>query len=224
MSENVMKTPEFEEAELLLPWYSTGTLSDAEMKIVDAWLAEHPEANDRLAAVREEMHLTIEGNEAIRAPGVAGMNRLMADIAAEGDARVQSAGFFERIGGFLTGLSPQAMGMATAACLGLLIVQAAVIGSFVGGNDSGSGQISPYTTATGEPVPTGPMALVQFQDTATVTAISDLLSENKATIISGPKPGAQYKVVFAEDADLDTMIANLLQQSDVVKSALRGGK
>lgn len=223
MSENVMKTPEFEEAELLLPWYSTGTLSDAEMQIVDAWLAEHPEANDRLANVREEMHLTIEGNEAIKAPGVAGLNRLMADIAAEGDARVQSAGFFERIGAFLTSLSPQAMGMATAACLGLLVVQAAVIGSFVGGNDGGT-VLNPYEVATGEPVPTGPMALVQFQDTATVIAISDLLSKNQATIISGPKPGAQYKVVFAEDADLDAMIANLLQQSDVVKSALRGGK
>ena len=88
MSENVMEKPEFEEAELLLPWYATGTLSEQEMKVVDEYLADHPEAAERLEVVREEQHLTIEGNEAIKAPGVAALQRLMDDIEAEGDAPV----------------------------------------------------------------------------------------------------------------------------------------
>lgn len=218
MSENVMKTPEFEEAELLLPWYSTGKLSEAEMQIVDAWLAEHPEANDRLESVREEMHLTIEGNEAIRAPGVAGLNRLMADIAVEGDARVPSAGVFERIGAFLAGLSPQAMGIATAACLGLLIVQAAVIGSFVGGQSSGQPPFIP--AAGGNPALTGPVALVKFQTSATVMDISGLLSETKAQIVRGPVTNGAYVIVFPESTDLDVMLDDLRQRTDVVELAL----
>ena len=92
MNENAMKEPEFEDAELLLPWYATGKLSAEEKQIVEAWLAEHPEAAERLESVREEQHQTIVGNEAIKAPDGAALTRLIADIEAEGDARVQSPG------------------------------------------------------------------------------------------------------------------------------------
>jgi len=220
MSENVMEKPEFEEAELLLPWYATGTLSEQEMKVVDDYLADHPEAVERLEVVREEQHLTIEGNEAIKAPGVAALQRLMDDIQAEGDARVQSAGLFERIGAFLTSLSPQAMGIATAACLGLLIVQAGVIGTLIGGG----GQESPFETVTGGNISlAGPVAIVAFQETATVMDISGLLGETKAQIVRGPINGGTYEIAFPKDTDLDAMIANLLERKSVVKLALPSG-
>ena len=181
MSENVMKEPEFEEAELLLPWYATGNLSAEEKQIVDAWLAEHPEAAERLESVREEQHLTIVGNEAIRAPGGAALTRLMADIEAEGDARVQStgvlSGLFGSIGAFLGAMSPQAMGVAAAACLGLLVVQATVIGTLVTGEKApGSYDVASVKDAT----ITGPAAIVLFQETATVVDISNLLMETAA--------------------------------------------
>lgn len=194
MSENVMNSPEIDEAEMLLPWYATGELSEQDMQVVDAWLADHPDAADRLESVREEMHLTIEGNEAIKAPGVAGLNRLMADIEAEGDARVQSAGLFERIGAFLGSLSPQAMGIATAACLGLLVAQAAVIGTLVG---DGQGEFKPVTG--GEIMPAGPIATVQFQDAAPAMAISALLNETGGKIVNGPKIGGSYEIGFPRD-------------------------
>jgi len=223
MNENAMKEPEFEEAELLLPWYATGKLSDAETRIVDAWLAEHPEAAERLESVREEQHLTVVGNEAIKVPGAAALTRLMDDVEAEGDARVQSAGFvaglFEQIGEFMAGLSPQVMGIAAAACLGLLVVQATVIGTLVGGGET-PGEFVP--AAVEVPAPTGPVALVQFQDTATVTAISNLLSETGAKIVDGPKAGGSYDIAFPEDTDLDAAIADLLRRTDIVKDAFPG--
>jgi anti-sigma factor RsiW len=222
MSENVMEKPEFEEAERLLPWYATGMLSEQEMKVVDDYLADHPEAAERLEAVREEQHLTIKGNEAIKAPGVAALQRLMDDIEAEGDARVQSAGLFEKIGAFLTSLSPQAMGIATAACLGLLIVQAGVIGTLVGtGGQTDSGQIRP--AAGGNQVPVGPVALVAFQESATVMDISGLLGETSAQIVRGPINGGTYEIAFPKDTDLNAMIANLLERKEVVKLALPSG-
>ena len=220
MSENVMEKPEFEEAELLLPWYATGKLSEQEMKVVETWLADHPQAADRLESVREEQHLTIEGNEAIRAPGAAALHRLMDNIEAEGDARVQSAGLFERIGAFVAGLSPQAMGLATAACLGLLVIQAGVIGSLVGGG----GQKGSFETATGGgPALSGPVATVAFQETATVMDISGLLGETKAQIVRGPVNGGTYVIVFPADTDLDAMIASLRERTDVVKGAFPSG-
>jgi anti-sigma factor RsiW len=215
----MMEKPEFHEAELLLPWYATGKLSDQEMRIVDEYLADHPEAADRLESVREEQHLTIEGNEAIKAPGASALKRLMDDIEAEGDARAQSAGLFERVGAFLTGLSPQAMGVAAAACLGLLVIQAGVIGTLVGGGQQGS-----FETATGGGAAlAGPVAIVAFQETATVNDISGLLGETKAQIVRGPVNGGTYEIVFPADTDLDAMIANLLERKDVVKLALRSG-
>lgn len=219
MSDKVMEKAEFNEAELLLPWYATGKLSEQEMRIVDEYLADHPEAADRLESVREEQHLTIEGNEAIRAPGASALKRLTDDIAAEGDARTQSAGLFERIGAYLTALSPQAMGVAAAACLALLVVQAGVIGTMVGGDRSGS-----FETVLGnQAAPTGPVAIVAFQDTATVTDISNLLGETKAQIVRGPVNGGTYEIAFPKDTDLDAMIANLLERKEVVKLALRSG-
>ena len=219
MSDKVMEKAEFNEAELLLPWYATGKLSDQEMRIVDEYLADHPEAADRLESVREEQHLTIEGNEAIRAPGASALKRLMDDIAAEGDARTQSAGLFERIGAYLTALSPQAMGVAAAACLALLVVQAGVIGTMVGGDRPGS-----FETATGgNAALLGPVAIVAFQDTATVTDISNLLGETNAQIVRGPVNGGTYEIAFPKDTDLDAMIANLLERKEVVKLALRSG-
>lgn len=219
MSETMTDKPEFNEAELLLPWYATGKLTQQEMRVVDEYLVDHPEAADRLESVREEQHLTIEGNEAIRAPGASALKRLMDDIAAEGDARVQSAGLFERIGAFLTGLSPQAMGVAAAACLGLLVIQAGVIGTMVG-----SGKQSGFETATGGGAAlVGPVAIVAFQETATVNDISNLLGETKAQIVRGPVNGGTYEIAFPEDADLDAMIADLLERKDVVKLALRSG-
>lgn len=220
MSENVMEKPEFEEAELLLPWYATGKLSASEMQVVDSWLELHPEAAARLESVREEMHLTIEGNEAIKAPGAANLQRLMASIEAEGDAKAQSAGLFERVGAFLTALSPQAMGIATAACLGLLVIQAGVIGTLVGGGSQEAG----FNTATGGGAAlVGPVATVAFQDTATVMDISGLLGETKAQIVRGPVNGGTYVIVFPQDTDLDAMIANLRERTDVVKGAFPSG-
>ena len=224
MSENVMKEPEFEDAELLLPWYATGKLSAEETKIVEAWLAEHPEAAERLEGVREEQHLTIVGNEAIKAPGGAALTRLMADIEAEGDVRVQSpgllSGLFGAIGALLGGLSPQAMGVAAAACLGLLVVQATVIGTLVTGERSPGA----FETATGGAgAITGPAAIVLFQETATVVDISNLLMETGGKISGGPQAEGQYVIVFPDDTDLNAMVETLKEQKAVIAFALPHG-
>lgn len=224
MSENAMKEPEIEEAELLLPWYATGKLSAEEKQIVDAWLAEHPEAAERLESVREEQHLTVVGNEAIKVPGGAALTRLLADVEAEGDARVQSpgmlAGLFGSIGEFMAGLSPQMMGVAAAACLGLLVVQATVIGTLVTGDRSAG----TFETATGgDAAITGPAAIVLFQDTATVVDISKLLMETGGKIKGGPQAEGRYVIVFPQDTDLNAVMSSLREQKDVIKFALPHG-
>ena len=224
MSENVVKEPEVEEAELLLPWYATGKLSAEEKQIVDTWLAEHPEAADRLESVREEQHETIAGNETIKVPGGAALNRLLADVEAEGDAREPSAGLsgglFASIGAFIAGLSPQVMGVAAAACLGLLVVQATIIGTLVTGDEAPG----TFQTATGgDAAVAGPAAIVLFQETATVTDISTLLKETGGTIQGGPQAEGRYVIVFPQDTDLNAMVVKLKEQTAVIKIALPHG-
>lgn len=224
MNENVMKEREFEEAELLLPWYATGKLSADENRIVEAWLAEHPEAGERLESVREEQYLSVAGNESIKVPGGAALTRFLAGIEAEGDARVQSpgmlAGFFGSIGTFLAGFSPQAMGIAAAACLGLLVVQATVIGTLVGGETAPG----TYEVASGgNAAIAGPAAIVLFQDNATVTDISKLLMDTGGKISGGPQAEGRYVIVFPEDTDLNEMVDRLKEQNAVIAFALPHG-
>ena len=174
--------------------------------------------------IRDEQHLTVVGNEAIKAPGAAALTRLMADIEAEGDARTQSpgllAGLFGSIGAMLGGLSPQAMGVAAAACLGLLVVQATVIGSLVTGDKAPSS----YETASGgKATITGPAAIVSFQDAATVVEISKLLMETKGKISGGPQAEGKYVIVFPEDTDLSVMVETLREQKAVIAFALPHG-
>ena len=69
---------EREDIELLLPWYAAGTLEPDELKRVEAYLQDHPELEDHLAVVREELEETVGVNEAIGTPSAGAMDRLMA--------------------------------------------------------------------------------------------------------------------------------------------------
>lgn len=202
-------TAELHPAELLLPWYVSGNLSNKEKAEVDIWLHENPEAQAHLSRVEEEHIVTIESAEEIPMPRAAAVNDLLAAIS--GDARKQNSGasLSER---FFALLTPR-WAMAGAAALALLLVaQGTTIGMLV------SEPPATFETASG-PTETvsGITALVAFQSTQSVADISAYLEDNGLTIIGGPKPGGIYRIT-AENSDKGRAAFKALSQDKVLVS------
>lgn len=187
---------DIDEAELLLPWYVAGTLSDADTAKVEAWLAEAPEAEAHLARAREEMEITVAASEEIPMPRSSAVNDVMAAIGADPGKQAATGGsFLMRLWEML---SPR-FAMAGAAALALLVVaQGITIGVMVNERQAGTR----FETASGpaaETVAAGEVtALIAFQPDTPLADISRTLSESNLRIIDGPNPGGVYRVAAAD--------------------------
>lgn len=185
-------TAELHPAELMLPWYVNGQLSDAEKAEVEAWLQENPEAQAHLNRVDEERVVAIESAEEIPMPRASAVNDLMTAIGADTKQQISGTSLAER---FFEMLTPR-WAMAGAAAIALLVVaQGTTIGMLVNQQPTTS-----FETASG-PVETisGITALVAFQPSQTVADISAYLEENNLTIVGGPKPGGIYQIAATGD-------------------------
>ena len=125
----MMKTAEHKpdptDPELLLPWYATGRLSEAETALVEAWLAEDEDAKDHLHRSREEMDLAVRDGEALGAPRAGALSALMARIAVEKPAASARPNLMERIGEFFT---PRMLAYAAVLAIAVFALQTATIG------------------------------------------------------------------------------------------------
>lgn len=202
MTINDTELDHLDDAELLLPWYVTGTLSAKETQQVETWLKDNPEAQAHLARVEEEQHVAISAAEEISMPRATAVNDLMAAIGQTAPAPRQSGqseGIAERFINFIT---PR-WAMASMAALALVIVAQGTVGTLVSDTQS-------FQTASGDVVTIeGPSALVAFQPDLSLGEISDYLTTHQLRIIDGPKPGGIYRIVAEDSAEGATNLQNL---------------
>jgi len=228
MTDDGLKTPSpSEEIEMLIPWYVTGRIDDADRERVERYLEDHPEVRDQLALVREEIAGSGALAEELGAPRAGALGRLLADIeAADGPAiaRAQAPSLTERLTAWLPVFNSPALQMAGIAAAVLIVAQAVVIGALVGGRDGGA----QYETASdgGETIAQpGTRLLVAFSPTATAKAITALLSEKDATIVSGPKGSGLFEVRISDkqlsEAEIERAISDLKARSDIVAFAAK---
>ncbi|MBX2806484.1 MAG: hypothetical protein KTR19_10965 [Hyphomicrobiales bacterium] len=188
---------EREEVELMLPWYETGQLTAEETSLVETHLRQDAELRRMLELIREEAGETVLANESAGMPSHAARDRLMAQIAAEGgEARQRGSlvsGLLKQLG--LAGLSPGlAFGGALAAVV--IIVQAAVITSMIGG--APTGEHPQLASGEQQTIQGGTFVWVRFSEDASAAAITGLLRKNGLIITDGPKPGGTFRVRLSD--------------------------
>lgn len=224
------KPDEGDRMELLLPWYASGTLNAAEAREVEAWLAAHPEARERVALIREEMDESVAANESLGLPGTGARDRLMAAIAAEAAPQggVSADGFWQRMRdafGVLVpaGFSP-AFTIAGAAAGVVILVQAAALALLLSGTEIGGVHLASGKDGGIAP---GTFVMVRFADDAKAGDIAALLRPMGASIVDGPKPGAVFKVRVGSEAltqaERTAIMDKLRARRDIVSFVAAGG-
>ena len=191
---------EREEIELLLPWYVAGTLEPDEAARVAAYIAAHPELEDHMSAVREEMDETIGVNEAMGSPSAGAIDRLMAQIAEENPAALRSesagGGLVWNLLDWFADLSPRAVAMGATLAVAVIFAQAITLG-VVMRDDGGKFQSA---TGNGEtPASSGTLAIVGFAQGATMEEDGAFLTTFGASIVGGPKAGGLYTVRLTDE-------------------------
>lgn len=190
MSDNSETTENIDEAELLLPWYVSGNISDADRLKVEAWLKENPEAQQHLARATEEMDLTFADSETLGQPSRQSFENLMAEIGP-GRQSAAGGGWLER---FWESLSPRyALAGAAALCL-VVLGQAAAITMM------NLDRPAEFAVAGAENV-SGPeiTALVRFAEDTPLDQVTATLDELDLRIADGPMPGGLFVVAAADN-------------------------
>jgi len=187
MSENHTDIEEPNAAELLLPWYVSGKISNADKAVVDKWLAEDPAASDHLARAMEELDLTFTASENLAMPPRDGVDRLMNAIGEEGINRPR-VGLVERIWEML---SPR-YALAGAAALALVVIgQGAALTVMSQQGPSGASYSTASATA---PAVAESTALVAFKPDTSLADVATLLDDLGLRIADGPKPGGIFEI------------------------------
>jgi anti-sigma factor RsiW len=204
---------ERDEIEMLLPWYVTGKLEAADRARVEAFAASHPDIADQLAMITAERDAAITLNERIRVPAPRVAPARLAMVAANDGALSKLQDGWRRL---LDRLGPRRLSYAAAAAVVLLLAQALTIGGLLVTRNTAA-----YQTASGG-VPgreAGAYVLVRFADGVTVDAVTAALADAGVTIVSGPKPGALYRVRIGAPsmtrADREQKVQDLKRQTEI---------
>ena len=205
---------EREGIELLLPWYAAGTLEPDELRRVEAYLRDHPELEDHLTVVREELEETVSVNEAIGSPSAGAMDRLMAQVEQESPQAFRqtaaSGGLLQGILDWFENLTPRTAAFGAALAIAIICAQAVTLSVVTSG---GGGKTQTATGPGQEQVLAGTFALVRFAPTASMAEVNALLAGEGASIVDGPRSGGVYRVRLAEaelsDADRDAALERI---------------
>lgn len=212
---------EHEEIEMLLPWYVTGKLDDADTARVEAFLARHPDVLHQLAIIAEEQTVTIEDNELIR-PRLASAGAIVARTQAPGSAmRTWFGGVVESVKGLFQAPTPGAVRWAAAAAAVIICLQAAALGTLLTQNTGG------YQTASrpGIEGEHAAVALIAFSDRASIAEIARVLAENRLRVVDGPLPGGFFSVRFEDNATGEEQRRRfdaILARKDLIRAVMTG--
>lgn len=213
---------EYDEVELLLPWYATGRLSNEERHRVERYLEANPQARFQLELIEEELGAVVADNERLPVPSRESFDRLMTQVETEAPAGADRATFGEgwltRIGAWFGDFTPQMRGAMAAAAFAVVIVQAAAIGLLV----RGDGAV--FETVAEHPAPAvdGETVLLAFAPDAPAETITELLTEIEGTIVDGPRAGGVFVIRLAEGVVAAEAVAALRERPNVVTFAAPG--
>ena len=187
------KDDDADDAALLLPWYATGRLDEADRRRVERYLEEHPEERAHLAVVEEELAQTERLNREL--PGHSGVDAILSSIRGSENRRpVARTGsgmtrLLAKLGEWVDNFAPPVRGAAVAALLVLLAVQAGAIGALLRAPEGAE-----FRTASGEIVTAArPSLLVMFAPDASAAEITALLETLDARIVDGPRAGGNLR-------------------------------
>ncbi|MEO1398366.1 MAG: hypothetical protein AAFU56_05805 [Pseudomonadota bacterium] len=214
------------EVELLLPWYATGKVSAVEAEEVRRHLEANADLRAQLLAIDDDRLVSIAANEDVAAPSSGAIDRLMDDLPGVSRLSVQTpatstlSGLLVWIEDALRALTPGRLGMAAAGLVGLMVLQAGIIGTLVSRPDQ-SGAV--YEVAGG-PEAKGVVLLVRFVTDAPVGEVAKFLEANRAVVISGPETGGVFKVrVGTRDLpkdDQDQIVDRFKEQTSLIRMVL----
>jgi hypothetical protein len=196
MTPNNAAPGEPSEVELLLPWYTAGTLDPAEMRQVEAALANDPELASRYEWARAEFAQETAIGNAAGEPSTADVKTLFAKIdALPARQRQNSFSLGERVAEFLASLSPRTLGWSAMAAALAIVLQAAVLGG-IAFHEKTPGSYESASVPSATPGD-GSYVLIRFAPAATAADISKFLTDNNLSIVSGPSGGQLYQVRIA---------------------------
>lgn len=228
MTEHTTPSSEREEIEMLVPFYVTGRISADDSKRVDAYLKRNPDFAEHIELVRDERAVTVSANEALGFPSARSTDKIFETIAQETQTapsrRVQdnSSSIWAAIGRFFAAPTPSAVRFVAIAAAAVVLVQTAFLGTLLMRQPAPDG----YQTASGpsNTAMRGTVALVAFQDGASVSDISRALANEGASIVEGPIEGGMYKIKFIHGSDgeagAQSRFDALKSQTAIVKSLL----
>ena len=209
--------PRRDEVEMMLPFYATGQLDQAEANEIDDYLKHHPDVAHQLDLIRAERESTAAGNAIYASRPARGFDRVAAMIGKRSAQPARTAGspldWIKRL--FATPSSP-ALGFVGAAAAIVILLQAATIGTLVVAQYPGI-----FGTAGGnETVDAGTTVFVRFADDASAAAIADVLSGLGVKIIDGPRGGKLFTVRIGpktmSESERERVIAALKARSDLI--------
>jgi len=208
----MIEDSEREEFEKLLPWYVTGKLGLSDVRKVESYLAQHPDALPQLQLIGAERQATMRANEAMGWPRSGMSDRLMASLPlsapSPGPGRLAKFGQLFKmhpVGTQWAALAMALLILAQAACITVLLVRAPTYRLAAGAHGDGAA------------------ALIAFTDDAKASDIARLLADFAATIVDGPKPGGVYKLKlrnFDKSQPDDTLLSKLSERHDIVRFVL----
>ena len=221
MNERAMN--EREAVEMLLPWYVTGRLEAAERTQVETWLARDAAMVRQLALIAEDSAATRLANDRIATPRTmtvqGALDRVTGARRPRSTARAHVAAVLRD---FFAAPTAGAVRWAAAAAAAVLLLQALAIGGLIGTRQAPDHEVAADDAAARRP---GAFALVRFADTATATAIADVLTRLDMSIVAGPKPGGMYRVRIGDAtlpaADREARYAALRKETAVVSIVLQ---
>lgn len=206
--------------EELLPWYATGRLSSADQRRVEAYLDLHPELHAGLVVAREEVAANVAANTELEGPDTTNLQRLLQRLPAQDVSRdaFGLSSMLDRVWDWLAELSPQQLGVAAAALITIVALEAVTIGTLIGTRPG------VYETATS---PTEPAAgatvelLIGFKPEVTMADATSFLKENGLMIIDGPR-GGLFRVQARAGSASAVVLADTFRSSPLVITVLPG--
>ena len=176
--------------EELLPFYVNGTLSQDEVRSVEAALADRPDLQAEVEALRA-MRRTMQSEE-IRSPGEFGLARLRRDIRSETQAQPQQRG--------------HAWIWPAAAAVGFAL--------FLGQTFLTLGPGAPSVELAGADAPA--VITAGFVPEATEADIRALLLDLELEIVSGPSALGLYGLQALEGTDIADLVQRLEEADGLV--------
>lgn len=207
---------ERDEIEMLLPWYATGKLEDADQRRVDAYLEQHPDMRERLVLAQAEQTENRYLGEAADAGPLADVDNFMAKIAETRPSQeTEGGGLLSWISDWFSAPSGPALRWAGAVAAIVIVLQAAALVTLV------APRFAPEYREAGveQGVQAGTLVLVRFAEDVPVSEVAMALKDLDMSIVDGPQADGFFKLRIGPEnmsaADKAARIAELRSRTDL---------